>query len=119
LEDGETHVKALRRELDEEVGLIDPPIGPEIWRRVHIVPFLNGLFDGQRERIHLVRSAAFEPRPRLTWEQLNAEFVHEIRWWTIDEIAASDAHFVPRDLHRLVVELLRDGPPASPVDVSV
>ena len=118
LEPGESHVEALRRELDEEVGLVDATIGPQIWRRLHIVPFLNGEFDGQREQIHLVQCAPFEPKPRLTWEQMNAEFVHELRWWTLAEIAASDAHFVPRQLHALVNLLLDDGPPLDPIDVS-
>ncbi|MGZ4703099.1 MAG: NUDIX domain-containing protein [Ilumatobacteraceae bacterium] len=117
LEPGEDHVEALRRELEEEVGLIDATIGPQIWHRLHIVPFLNGEFDGQRERIHLVECATFEPEPRLSWEQMNAEFVHELRWWTIDEIAASDAHFVPKQLHALLSMLLRDGPPVDSIDV--
>lgn len=118
LEPGEDHLDALRRELDEEVGLVDAPIGPQIWHRLHIVPFLNGEFDGQRERIHLVECTSFDPVPRLSWEQMNAEFVHELRWWTIDEIARSDAHFVPRRLHTLLEMLLRDGPPTDPIDVS-
>jgi 8-oxo-dGTP diphosphatase len=119
LEPGETHLQALARELDEELGLTGVEIGPQVWRRLHIVPFVNGMYDGQREQIHLVRCAAFEPAPRLTWAQLNAEFVHEIRWWTLDDVAASDATFAPADLHALVTTLLREGPPAEPVDVSV
>jgi 8-oxo-dGTP diphosphatase len=119
LERGEDHVDALRRELEEEVGLADAIIGPHIWDRLHIVAFVNGEFDGQRERIYLVRCQTLEPQPRLSWEQLNAEFVHELRWWTIDEIAASDAHFVPKALHTLLATLLRDGPPNDPVDVSI
>ena len=119
LEPGETHVQALRRELEEEVGLSTPVIGPQIWHRLHIVPFLNGQFDGQRERIHLVPCDAFEPAPRLTWEEMRAEFVHELRWWTLDEIAASDAHFVPKELPALLATLLRDGPPAESIDVSI
>ncbi len=118
LEHGEDHIDALRRELEEEVGLIDATIGPQIWHRLHIVPFLNGEFDGQRERIHLVECAMFEPEPRLSWEQMNAEFVHELRWWTIDEIAASDVQFVPKELHALLELLLRDGPPIDSIDVS-
>ena len=51
---------------------------------------------------------------------MNAEFVHELRWWTLDEIAASDAVFVPhRSALAAVTTLLRDGPPADPIDVSV
>jgi 8-oxo-dGTP diphosphatase len=118
VEPGETHAEALVRELFEEVGLRDPLVGPVIWHRLHIVPFLNGEFDGQRERIHLVRTDAFEPVPQLSWEQMNAEFVHELRWWTLDEIAASDAVFVPTRLHALLATLLRNGPPADSVDVS-
>lgn len=117
LEAGEAHVDALRRELAEELGLVDPEIGPQIWHRLHIVPFINGQFDGQREQIHLVRSEAFEPAPQLSWAQLNAEFVHELRWWSLDEIAASDAHFVPESLHDLLLALLRDGPPHQSIDV--
>lgn len=118
LEPGEGHVEALHRELAEEVGLVDAIVGPQIWHRLHIVPFLNGEFDGQRERIHLVRCTPFEPAPQLSWEQLNAEFVHELRWWSLDEIAVSDVHFVPQGLHSLVIALLRDGPPARSIDVS-
>jgi 8-oxo-dGTP pyrophosphatase MutT (NUDIX family) len=119
LEPGESHVEALRRELAEEVGLLDAAIGPQVWRRLHIVPFLNGEFDGQREQIHLVHCDAFEPAPRLSWEQMNAEFVYELRWWTVGEIAASDAHFVPGELHTLLSTLLREGPPNVPIDVSI
>jgi 8-oxo-dGTP pyrophosphatase MutT (NUDIX family) len=119
LENGESHVEALTRELHEEVGLADAAIGPHIWDRLHIVPFLNGSYDGQRERIHLVRSPTFEACPQLSWEQMNAEFVYELRWWTVDEIGASDVQFVPHELHSLLTTLLHDGPPNDPIDVSV
>ena len=61
---------------------------------------------------------AFEARPQLSWEEMNAEFVHELRWWTLDEIAASDAVSCPPTCTRLLVTLLRDGPPPDSVDVS-
>jgi hypothetical protein len=89
-------------------------IGLQIWHRLHIVPFLNGEFDGQRNA-STVRAL---PEPRLSWEQMNAEFVHELRWWTVSDVAASDAHFVPTDLHMLITTLLRDGPPNQSIDVS-
>lgn len=117
LESGESHVDGLRRELAEELGLVDPVVGPHVWNRTHIVPFIDGQFDGQRERIHLVRCAAFTPQPQLTWEQMNAEYVFELRWWTIDDIADSDEHFVPGDLARLARQLVTGGAPELPIDV--
>lgn len=111
----------LRRELDEELGLHGIHIGPHIWNRLHVIPFLDGRWDGQRDRIYLVRTDTFEPAPRLTWEQLRAERVHELRWWTSEELSrpAEDVRFAPRRLPELVAELLTAGPPDAPVDVGV
>jgi 8-oxo-dGTP diphosphatase len=120
VEPGETLAETVRRELIEEVGLYDAEIGPLVWLRTHIIPFVNGEFDGQRDHVHLVRAAAFEPTPALTWAQLNAELVFELRWWTLAEIAAAtDVHFVPAALGAHLAALLADGPPVEPVDVGV
>jgi 8-oxo-dGTP diphosphatase len=120
LDDGETHEQALVRELDEELGLRDIAIGPHVWDRMQVHPFADGRWDGQRERIHLVDvPGAFDPAPALTWEQLNAEYVFEIRWWHPDEIdAADDLQFIPISLARLLRDLDHDGPPVEPIDVS-
>ena len=120
IDTGESDHDALRRELAEEIGLVDPDIGPHLWNRLHIIPFIDGRYDGQREQIHVVTVPhRFEPRPSFTWEELNAEYVFGLQWWTIDEIAASDASFAPRDLARLLRSIVDDGPPEQPVDVSV
>ncbi len=119
VERGESHEDALRRELAEEAGLVDAAIGPGIWERLHIVPFIGGRWDGQRERHFLVRAAAFEPSPQLSWEQLNGEFMFAIRWWTLDELERAEEVFAPRRLPELVRELVVNGPPASPIDVGV
>ena len=62
-EDGEDDRATLRRELDEELGLQDVELGPHVWDRLHIVPFVDGRWDGQRDRIYLVRTPEFEPAP--------------------------------------------------------
>ncbi len=119
VEPGESHVDALQRELREETGLVGVTIGAHIWTRLHIVAFLDGRYDGQRETIHLVRAPSFEPQPAHTWEQLNAEYVFELRWWNIDEIAGSAETFVPAALATHLRALAVEGPPNSPVDVGV
>lgn len=117
VEPGETAIETIRRELREEVGLERPDVGPPVWTRLHIVPFVDGRFDGQREVFHLVRTAAFDPRPTLSWAELEAEYVFELRWWTLDEIEAHPGPFLPRSLGVHLRALLAEGVPNPPVDV--
>jgi 8-oxo-dGTP pyrophosphatase MutT (NUDIX family) len=119
IEEGESDELAIRRELAEEAGLEDFELGPHVWTRTHHVPLGNGRWDGQTERYYLVRTMPFEPAPRLTWEELRSEGMTDVRWWTPDELDASDALFAPRRLPLLVHALRSEGPPAEPLDVGV
>lgn len=119
IEPDEADEAALRRELDEEAGLTDLELGPCVWLREHVIPLFGGKWDGQAERFYLVRTGPFEPRPRLTVDELAAEYVTAIRWWTSDELDASVELFAPRRLPALVQGLLRDGPGGAPIDAGV
>ncbi len=106
--------------MREETGLVGAEIGPAVWTRLHIVPFIGGQWDGQQERYHVVRTPAFTPVPRHSWEQLNAEYVFELRWWALRELEeAAEVLFAPRRLPELVRMLLREGPPLEPFDAGV
>jgi 8-oxo-dGTP diphosphatase len=115
---GEELETALRRELLEETGLEQVAIGPVVWTRRHVFPWAGRTLD-QSERIAVVRVPAFEPRPQLTAEQLVDEGVHELRWWTLGELAESDANFAPRRIVSFLRQLLEEGPPGTPIDVGV
>lgn len=119
LEADETHHQGLLRELREEVGLSPDEVGPHLWTRTHIIPFIDGKWDGQRERAYLVRTRRFEPAPLLSAEQLRAEYLVDLRWWTIDELLAEPdtTFFAPVHLPRLVHEVVTLGPPAEPWDI--
>ena len=116
---GETHEEAIRRELAEEVGLERFRLGPVIWHRTHVISLFDGQWDGQVERIFLVRTPEFSPVPRFAADELRAEYVTAWRWWTADELERASDEFAPRRLPRLVRSLLRDGPPPEPPDVGV
>jgi 8-oxo-dGTP diphosphatase len=117
---GESDVVALQRELIEELGLTDVVVGPHLWNRTHIIPMFGGEFDGQRERVYEVRvPSSFAPQPALSWEQLNAEYVFELRWWTLSELEHADIVTAPRELASIVGVILESGPPFEPLTVDV
>jgi ADP-ribose pyrophosphatase YjhB (NUDIX family) len=118
LEPGETHEQAALRELAEEAGLEGVELGPLVWTRTHVFE-LGMKWDGQEEVYFLLRTAFFEPRPRLSWDQLESEFVTDVRWWTLDELERSEERFAPGQLRELLRALLRDGPPERPIQVGV
>jgi len=107
--------QALRRELAEEIGLDDADIGPQLWTREATFAW-NGRILHTPERIWLVRVEDHEPVPRV---DLRAENVASVRWWTLDELDATREELVPRRLPGLVRTVLREGPPAMPVDAGV
>lgn len=119
IEEGESDEQAIRRELVEEAGFEDFELGPLVWTRTHRVPLSSGSWDGQTERCYLVRTPPFEPAPRLTWEELRSEGMTDVRWWTPEELDASDALFAPRQLPLLVRSLRLEGPPTEPLDVGL
>jgi 8-oxo-dGTP pyrophosphatase MutT (NUDIX family) len=127
VEPDEDPLEALRRELHEELGLAPDEfeIGPYVWDRTIEIDFVHGptgaRWAGQHDRIHLVRTPRFEPQPAFTWEQLRAERMHELRWWSPDELRQAERTpappmFAPRRLLTFLDLLRRDGPPPSPID---
>lgn len=124
IEPGESVLEALRRELDEELGFAldddhDPPL---VWHRTVEDPHVIAGFDGVAEEVFLVRCERFAPRGRLSDEELEAEHLVGLRWWSIAEIAAARAAgttFSPRALDELLAPLLVDGPAPAPLRIGL
>ncbi|WP_275410960.1 NUDIX hydrolase [Paractinoplanes rishiriensis] len=117
IESGETPLAALRRELQEEVGLVLDNNPPHVWHREVVAPdYLPG-YDGAISDYFLVRTPAFLPRGTLSDGELAAENISELRWWTLQELTdyRGPDQFGPRDLATQLTALVTHGVPATPI----
>ena len=71
-------------------------LGPCMWTREHVFDWAAH-YIRQVERYYVVRVDSAEVAPQI---DLAAEDVHELRWWTLAELAASQEQFAPRRLRR-------------------
>ena len=99
-EPGETDEQTLRRELDEECGLVGFEIGPLLWEEEGFSLEEPG-HGGWAHRVYLVRVPAFENAPKL---DLRDEGSHEERWFAVDELEGLPTR--PGDLARRLGDLL-------------
>lgn len=115
IEPGETPLAALRRELQEEVGLSAKTDPPHVWHQEVVAGRAAG-YDGVINDYFFVRTAKFTPCGTLSDEQLAAENISGLKWWHPREVAsyAGAELFSPRDLATLLTALIASGVPARP-----
>ncbi len=117
LEPGESDEDALRREVAEETDATRISPGKQVWTRR--CEFTWDRRDYSRDEFYyLVQTDPFDPVMDMQAAPGEASAFREFHWWSIDAIGRSEETFSPRNLHRLIESLVRNGPPDEPTDVS-
>jgi 8-oxo-dGTP pyrophosphatase MutT (NUDIX family) len=114
---GETSQVAATRELFEETGITEAEIGPCVWVQHAEFDFGGYHFD-QRERIHVAWCDEIDEIRPAHLEALEALAFRGSRWWTLDELLASDVPTLPPALRTLLPDLVAGRLPDPPLDIT-
>ncbi len=114
--DESSDVTALR-ELWEEAGITDARIGPVIWTQHVNFRFAGYHFD-QDEVIHVAWVDDVVTSEPGHLELFEAMAFRGSRWWTLDELLASDEPTLPPRLRDLLPPIINGDLPATPIHIS-
>ena len=119
IEEGEDLETALRRELLEETGLDNAFVGPVVCYRRHLGPSIAPGFGGQQETIFMVPCHEHTLAPIFSTEELRAEGIVDMKWFTLAELNAMSETIVPGRLPSLVEQVLEFGGSIDPMVIEV
>ncbi|MDE0614851.1 MAG: NUDIX domain-containing protein [bacterium] len=114
---GEDSAQGARRELWEEAGFADVEVGPCIWTQ-HVEFDFAGIHFDSDERIHVAwcpDGGEWNPQHL---EALEAAAFEDARWWTLDELLASDDQVLPERLREFLPDVIAGRLPEEPIDIS-
>jgi len=117
IDPGEPSDLAVARELHEEAGIDEAEIGPVVFTQY--VEFSFGGYDfEQNEVLHVAWTEQTDIRPPQGLEYLEALAFKGARWWTLDEVLATEEPFLPARLPELLPRLVAGDLPDPPIDIS-
>ncbi len=117
LDRGEQSHDTARRELYEECGFTNVTVGPCIWTQYVEFDFAMYHFKSD-ERIHVAytdKAGEWDPQGL---EALEAAAFDDARWWSLDELLASDVATLPARLREFLPDIVAGNIPEEPLDIS-
>lgn len=99
-EAGEDAAEAAIREVWEETGHVLEAVAGPLWHRTTVFPF-DGVIVEQTEDFFTARVPHFEPVGTALTD-LEHRSTAGMRWWTLDEITASEERIFPETLADLL-----------------
>lgn len=116
IEPGETLAEAAAREIVEETGFTDAELGATPWRDEFVLRI--GADGGEdthfQQRYVIARTRGGEPSTA-GWLAHEHALTDELRWWTVGEIARSEAMIYPIGLAELLADVLAGRIAAEPL----
>jgi 8-oxo-dGTP pyrophosphatase MutT (NUDIX family) len=106
-EGDETPEQAALREVEEETGLALTAVSGPIWARTTTFSFDGELIE-QQEDFFTARVQHFLAEASAPTE-LERRATISMRWWSVDELEATDLMVFPENLAALVRDALREG----------
>ena len=118
VEAGESLTQAAIREIVEETGFTEVELGPVVWTRTGEGVLVSGERVLFKESYIVARCPGGAPS-RDGWEDHETDLIDDMRWWTLEELAATADRVVPERFCELVGAVALGRYPEAPLEITV